>query len=322
MPGIHIGNVHDTFHEPVTESARQGLSDPAGVGSGPAGASAQSVPIAPGRPSTGSALATGSGALRDIGYRIGASDRFLSGARLISTRSGAVDGSRTPLQGGLRGAGWSEADKARARAALHEKAQATRTELEAKRAEGNAKRDELNNTRVAKTGAESRISALDQRKDEAKRRFEEASSRAGDYERKAGQAARHHEEAKRRHDAANATSSTQRADTPSELQHLFSNQAGSKLQSAFNDESVVHEARDEQRRYEDSHREWSGKRDEARRDLSKIEAELGDAWRDKVHMEDKASKLELEFASLESERLRHERQLADLEREQARIDSM
>ncbi|CAB3759003.1 hypothetical protein [Paraburkholderia solisilvae] len=62
------------------------------------------------------------------------------------------------------------------------------------------------------------------------------------------------------------------------------------------------------------------RKDEAARDLLKVQDELDTAWRDKVHADDRVSTLELEVASLESDRLRYERQLAQLARERSGLD--
>jgi hypothetical protein len=212
---------------------------------------------------------------------------------------------------GLRGGGGSEFDKARARADVQTK----KTELEGKKAEGRAKRSELDTARAAKTNMDARISELDRAKYDATRRFDEASAQTSEYQRKAEQAGRFYEDAKRRYD------NTRSMSAGSSDGGMFAGNSANALTSAFSDESTVRDAQRDQRQYDDKRWEWSSKRDEASRELQRIQGEFSAAWRDKVRAEDNISRLENEFASIESERLSRERQLADLERELSRLEA-
>ncbi|CAB3770518.1 hypothetical protein LMG29542_06381 [Paraburkholderia humisilvae] len=217
---------------------------------------------------------------------------------------------------GLRGGGGSEADKARAEAAVHAK----KTELQTKQAEGTTKKAELDSACRARAGAENRIADLDSKKYDATRRLHEASAQASLYRRQAEQATRDYEDAKRRYESSQPRSSTQRADLPPGIRAIVLHNTASRMTSVFADESTMDAAQWQQRKYQDSHREWEGKRRDAESELSRIDAHLNEAWRDKVHAEDNQSTLELDSATLESDRLNLERQLADLERERAKLD--
>jgi chromosome segregation ATPase len=74
-------------------------------------------------------------------------------------------------------------------------------------------------------------------------------------------------------------------------------------------------ARRQRKQYEDEQREWAGRKDDAARDQSRLQDELSRAWRNNVRAEDLVSRLEDEVVAIESERLGHERQLINLERE-------
>lgn len=212
---------------------------------------------------------------------------------------------------GIKGGGGSEADKARIQAAMQTK----QRELDDNKVKVSAKRTELDGVRSAQRDRQNRIDALDREKFNVMTRHHDASARARDYKQKSEQAARAYEDAKRRYDRE------QSSRTQNSSSERFPGTSTVSIRSVFASESTVREFQQELRQYEDKYWEWSGRSDEAARDLSKVQGEFEAAWRDKVRVDDRVSTLELELTSLESDRLGHERQLAELERERSRLES-
>jgi hypothetical protein len=210
---------------------------------------------------------------------------------------------RVHAEAGLKGGGGTEADKARARVAVH----STRSNLDAKTAERDTKRAELNRARAEKDMADRQEATYRQKYGQAERDFEEASERRDFYKSKA-------DETKQRN-ASRPAMSDEFARMVKEVEaQMAASNTGPRLPTFTHGDS---EMRDAERNYD----EWSRKFDTASREYDRAQYELGATTQEKERASRSVSSFENDVASLESEILRLKQQLAEQERERDRLEA-